>query len=68
MGRRWVAEVEVHPDGTQMYCGDRVWTTGKLERRSVTISYAKLFVTKREALAGAKLRGFKNATALRTWW
>lgn len=73
MGRRWVVEVGHYPEtkhlpAQTMYCGDKSWITGKLERKPVTIAYAKLFVTKREAEEGAKKRGYKKYKAVRKDW
>ena len=78
MGRRWVVQVDRGPnyanEVTSRYLGVAHHVgpdAGKLE--AVTVSYAKRFVTKREALAAAKDAGFSPDTdpdveAMRTWW
>ena len=73
MGRRWVVKVAESLDGVGLYLRRHKTLPDahgrpRAETLPVTITYATLFVTKREALALARLRGFQNAVAKRTWW
>lgn len=74
MGRRWLVKVSETRSGESLYlCRFKLQLDAdsrlEPELRPVTLHYATKFVTKREAVALAKERGYAlTAVVKRTWW